>query len=93
MPHFLLVATDKPNGLELRMATRQAHLDYVRSSSLVKIGGPLLDEAGEMAGSMLVLEAEDLAAAQAFAAADPYAVAGLFEKVELRPFKLTLGSL
>lgn len=93
MPHFLLVATDKPNALDLRMATRQAHLDYVRGSSLVKIGGPLLDAAGGMAGSMLVLEAEDLAAAQAFAAADPYAVAGLFEKVELRPFKLTLGSL
>ena len=93
MPHFLLIATDKPNALELRMATRQAHLDYVRGSSLVKIGGPMLNDAGEMAGSMLVLEAEDLAAAQAFAAADPYAVAGLFEKVELRPFKLTLGSL
>lgn len=93
MPHFLLLATDKPNALELRMATRQAHLDYVRGSSLVKIGGPVLDAAGEMAGSMLVLEAEDLAAAQAFAAADPYAVAGLFETVELRPFKLTLGSL
>jgi uncharacterized protein YciI len=93
VPHFLLIATDKPNALELRMATRQAHLDYVRGSSLVKIGGPMLNDAGEMAGSMLVLEAEDQAAAQAFAAADPYAVAGLFEKVELRPFKLTLGSL
>jgi uncharacterized protein YciI len=93
VPHFLLIATDKPNALELRMATRQAHLDYVRGSSLVKIGGPMLNDAGEMAGSMLVLEAEDLAAAQTFAAADPYAVAGLFEKVELRPFKLTLGSL
>lgn len=93
MPHFVLTATDKPNALELRMATRQAHLDYVRGSDLVKLGGPLLDAAGEMSGSLLVLEAADLAAAEAFAAADPYAVAGLFEKVELRPFKLTLGSL
>ena len=93
MPHFVLTATDKPNALELRLATRQAHLDYVRGSDLVKLGGPLLDAAGEMSGSMLVLEAADLAAAEAFAAADPYAVAGLFEKVELRPFKLTLGRL
>jgi uncharacterized protein YciI len=93
VPHFVLTATDKPNALELRMVTRQAHLDYVRGSDLVKLGGPLLDAAGEMSGSMLVLEAADLAAAGAFAAADPYAVAGLFEKVELRPFKLTLGSL
>ncbi|HKR88354.1 MAG TPA: YciI family protein [Phenylobacterium sp.] len=93
MPLFILIATDKPNALELRVATRQAHIDYVRDSGLVKIAGPLLDDAGGMAGSMLLIEAEDLAAAQAFAAADPYALAGLFEKVELRPFKLTLGGL
>ena len=48
MPHFVLTATDKPNALELRMATRQAHLDYVRGSDLVKLGGPLLDAAGEI---------------------------------------------
>ena len=93
MPLFLLTATDTPNALETRVATRQAHVDYIRGSGLVKIGGPLLDAAGEMAGSMLLIETEDLAAAEAFAAADPYALAGLFEKVELRPFKLTLGSL
>lgn len=93
MPLYVLTAADKPNALELRMANRQAHIDYVRGSGLVKIGGPLLDAAGEMTGSMLLIEAEDLAAAQAFAAADPYAKAGLFERVELRPFKLTLGAL
>jgi uncharacterized protein YciI len=87
------MATDRPNALEIRLATRQAHIDYVRGSGLVKIGGPLLDAAGEMTGSMLLIEAEDLAAAEAFAAADPYVLAGLFETVELRPFKLTLGSL
>jgi uncharacterized protein YciI len=93
VPLYVLTATDKPNALELRMANRQAHIDYVRGSGLVKIGGPLLDAAGEMTGSMLLIEAEDLAAAEAFAAADPYAKAGLFERVELRPFKLTLGAL
>jgi uncharacterized protein YciI len=42
---------------------------------------------------MLVIEAEDLAAAQAFAAADPYAKAGLFERVDVRAFRVTLGQL
>jgi uncharacterized protein YciI len=93
VPLFVLTAIDKPNALELRMANRQAHIDYVRGSGLVKIGGPLLDESENMRGSMLVIEAADLAAAQAFAAADPYKVAGLFETVEIHPFKLTLGSL
>lgn len=93
MPLFVLTCIDKPNALELRMATREAHLDYVRGASMVKIGGPFLDADGGMAGSMLIIEAADLAAAQAFSTADPYAKAGLFESVDVRPFKLTLGSL
>jgi uncharacterized protein YciI len=40
---------------------------------------------------MIVLEAESLEAAKAFSAADPYALAGLFSHVEIRPWKWTLG--
>ena len=93
MPLFVLTATDKPNTAELRLATRPAHVDYVRGSGRVKIGGPLLDAAGEMAGSLLIIEADDLAACEAFIADDPYVKAGLFEHTDLRAFKLTLGSL
>lgn len=93
MPLFVLTCIDKPNALEVRLGVRDAHLAYVRGSGLVKIGGPFLDEQGGMAGSMLIIEVADLAAARAFSAADPYAQAGLFESVDVRPFKLTLGSL
>ena len=44
-----------------------------------------------MCGSLVILEAEDLAAAEAFAAGDPYAVAGLFERVEIRGFRPLFG--
>jgi uncharacterized protein YciI len=93
MALFVLTCIDKPDALDLRMAARDAHLAYVRGSGQCKIGGPFLDEAGGMAGSMLIIEAEDLAAARAFAAADPYATAGVFQSVDVRPFKLTLGQL
>lgn len=93
MPTFVLFCTDKPNALETRMAAREAHLAYVRGNPAVKLGGPLFDEKGEMAGSMLIIEADDLAAAKAFSDADPYTTAGLFLSVEIRPFKVTLGSL
>jgi len=46
-----------------------------------------------MCGSLLVIEVADLAAAQAFSAADPYAKAGLFERVEVRPFRAGFGNL
>jgi uncharacterized protein YciI len=52
----------------------------------------LLDEAGEMCGSLIVIEAADLAAAQAFAAADPYAQAGLFVETKIQGLHPAMGS-
>ena len=88
---FVLVAIDKPNALALRMATREAHFDYARRSGNIRLGGPFLDDKGEMAGSLIVFEADDLAAAQRWAAEDPYAKAGLFQRSEIRPWKLTFN--
>ena len=45
-----------------------------------------------MTGSLLVIEADDIAAARAFAAADPYAKAGLFASVDIRPWKWIFGN-
>lgn len=93
MPLFVLTCTDKPGVLEARMGARDAHLAYVRDSGVLKLGGPLLDDQGAMAGSLLVIDVADRAAAQAFSDKDPYLAAGVFERVEIRPFKLTFGSL
>lgn len=94
MPTFVLICTDKPKSLDLRMANREAHLAYAKDfADSIRLGGPLLDAAGDMAGSMFVLEAEDRAAAEAFSANDPYNKAGLFQSVDIRPFRPVLGAL
>ena len=94
MPLFMLACFDKPNSLDLRMATREAHLAYVRENlAQVKLAGPLLDEADSMAGSLFVLDVADRAAVKAFNAADPYQTAGLFERVEIRGFRASIGTL
>lgn len=94
MAHFALICIDKPNALALRLATRDAHFAYARSHpGSIRLGGPFLDEAGEMAGSLILLKADSLEAAKAFSAADPYVLAGLFERVEIRPWKATFGAL
>ena len=41
----------------------------------------------------MILEVADLDAAKAFNAADPYTLAGLWERVDIKPFKVTLGQL
>jgi hypothetical protein len=94
MPLFMLACFDEPNSLDLRMATREAHLAYVRENlGAVKLAGPMLDEADAMAGSLFILDVPDRAAALAFNAADPYQQAGVFERVETRGFRASIGSI
>jgi uncharacterized protein YciI len=90
---FIISWMDKPGGLPVRMATREAHLAYVAANpGVVRLGGPFLD-GGDMAGSMLIVEAENLEAAQAFHDGDPYKAAGLFETSTVKPWRVTVGAL
>jgi uncharacterized protein YciI len=86
-----LICIDKPGHEDLRKATREAHLAYVRATGVVEVGGPFLDPEGRMTGSLLVLDVPDLSAARAWADADPYALAGLFASVDLREWKKVIG--
>ncbi|MEI4235100.1 YciI family protein [Roseovarius sp. D22-M7] len=82
-----LIARDKPGTLQTRLDTRDAHVAYLKESGVVSQAGPLLDEAGGMIGSLVILDVADMDAARKWADADPYAQAGLFEAVELIPWK------
>lgn len=81
-----LIAKDKPGALPIRQENRPAHVDYLKSTGVVSQAGPLLDDAGDMIGSLVILEVTDMAAAQDWAANDPYAKAGLFADVQLVPW-------
>jgi uncharacterized protein YciI len=94
MALFILACFDKPNSLDLRMATREAHLAYAgEHRAMIKVAGPMLDQADGMAGSLFILDAPDRAAVETFNAADPYQLAGLFGQVEIRGFKASIGQL
>lgn len=81
-----LIARDKPGALQIRLDTRDAHVAYLKSTGVVSQAGPLLDAGGEMIGSLVILDVEDMNAAEDWAAQDPYAHAGLFDTVELIPW-------
>lgn len=85
--HHVLICRDKPGHIEVRKANREAHVGHIKGSDgAIVTAGPLLDGAGEMCGSLLIY-AGDRAAAEAWAAADPYAKAGLFQSVEIIEWK------
>ncbi len=88
---FCLLCTDKPNSLDLRMKVRPDHLAYLASlGAKMKTAGPFLDDAGSPNGSLVIIEAADRSEAEKMAAADPYAIAGLFASVEIKTWKWAL---
>ncbi len=75
------------------MANREAHLAYVaKAENKVKVAGPMFADDNEtMEGSLLVIEAETSAEVDAWSQGDPYRQAGLFDRVEIHPFKWVIG--
>ena len=89
---FVLTAMDRNDAGGLRQATRAAHFDYVRETDVLKLGGPFLDQDGNMIGSLIIFEADNVEAAKIWAENDPYAKAGLFANSELKPWKATINN-
>lgn len=96
---YAILATDRPGSLADRLAARPAHLERLHAlqeeGRLVLAGPhPAIDspdpgEAG-FTGSLVVAEFPDLETAQAWADADPYKAAGVYQDVQVKPFKQVL---
>jgi uncharacterized protein YciI len=91
---YAFICTDKPNSLALRMANRPDHLAYLHSlGETLVFAGPFTAEDGvTMNGSLVVVEAAALDAARKIAAGDPFAKAGVFASVDIRPWLWTINN-
>lgn len=86
---FALICQDKPGSLQVRMDARPDHvafLDGLNENGKLAFAGPFLDAEGKPSGSLVVIEAADQADAETLAGQDPYAKAGLFSSVDIRPW-------
>ncbi len=84
---YALICTDKPHALQTRMDNRPDHVEFLKSlGSRLKAAGPFLADDGTPTGSLVVIEAANRDEALAVSNEDPYARAGLFETVEIRPW-------
>lgn len=88
---FVIHCRDKKNHLSVRQENRPDHVEYLKSmGDKLFAAGPLLDENEQMCGSVVIIDVADRAAAEAFAANDPYAKADLFEQVTIDNWKKVL---
>ncbi len=90
---YIAYCVDKKDHLNVRMENRPNHVEFLKSKgNELKLAGPCLSDDGEsMTGSLLIFEANSLAAAKAWIATDPYGLAGLFESVSVKPWKHVIG--
>ena len=76
---FIVSGRDHENGLEHRLQIRPRHrAHYEALGKDLVLSGPYLDEKGDPIGSMIVIRRESQAAAEAYAAADPFVTEGVF---------------
>ncbi|HEV2517936.1 MAG TPA: YciI family protein [Devosia sp.] len=90
---YALIAHDRPNGLARRQEVRPEHLKHLDSlGSRLVLAGPFLDDNGDMTGSIVVIEAENLEAAQAIFNSDPFVVNGVFDQITIKRWHLGINN-
>lgn len=99
MMWYAIMAEDAPDSLEKRLAHRPAHLARLKAlqeSGRLLLAGPFpaIDSVDPgpagYSGSLIVAEFDSLAAAQSWAEQDPFVEAGIYIKVQVKPFRKTL---
>jgi uncharacterized protein len=96
---FAINATDHPDSLAKRLAARPDHLARLKAmneAGRLLLAGPFpaiaSDDPGPagFTGSLIIAEFASQAEAEAWASEDPYKAAGVYAKVEVKPFRKTL---
>lgn len=96
---YAILAEDVPDSTERRASARREHLarlERLQEDGRLVLAGPHpaidADDPGDagFSGSLVVAEFESLEAARAWADADPYVAAGVYERVVVKPFRRVL---
>lgn len=97
--YYAILCEDVEDSLPMRQQARPRHLERIQqlvtAGRLLAAGPhPAIDteqpgEAG-FSGSLIIAEFDSLEEATAWADADPYVVAGVFDRVTVKPFKMVL---
>ena len=92
---YAVICNDKPESLDLRMKTRPDHVAFLtdlNDRGILKMAGPFLNDNDKPCGSLVIIEADSKQSAREIAAGDPYAKAGLFAAVDIRPYTWTFNN-
>lgn len=92
---YAIISEDTPNSLSKRQSARPAHVERLKNLKeegrlLVAGPHPAIDseEPGDagFTGSLVIADFSSLKEAQAWADADPYIEAGVYQQVTVKPY-------
>ncbi|HZN43446.1 MAG TPA: YciI family protein [Actinomycetota bacterium] len=94
---FLVVARDGTDegAVDRRMQVRPTHLEAIAplvEDGHVLVGGAILNDDGDMIGSMLLVEFPDRSGVDAWLERDPYVTGDVWRDIDVRPFRAAVGS-
>ena len=94
---FVLIARDgnDADAVSRRSRVRPAHLEGIHplvDQGHVPLGGAVLDEGGQMVGSVMVLDFATREDLDSWLSSDPYVTGGVWEEIEVHPFRAAVGS-
>lgn len=91
MAQFIIIGKDGTDAAapDRRQAARVAHLQYTQDHlKHFKMAAAMLDEAGQMNGSVMIGDFPDRAALDAWLAQEPYVTGLVWQTVEIVPCKI-----
>lgn len=88
---FLIKAYDVQNILEKRMAVRPRHLENIKCiKENILCAGGLLDDAGKIKGSVLIMDFDSRALLEEYLNSEPYVTEHVWEKIEVEPMNVVI---
>jgi uncharacterized protein len=90
---YLLIAYDgkDPEAPDRRLRVRQEHLDKIavlKKNGEFLFGGAILDESGNMIGSMIIYDFPDRKSLDHRLKEEPYVTGGVWKRIDIQPFRL-----
>ena len=90
---YAMIAHDRPDGLEQRIALRTDHFNYLHSlGDKVVFAGALFGIADKMDGSLMVVEAASLEVANTLVSGDPFVVRGVYGSYEVKRWNWSVNN-
>ncbi|TCK17810.1 hypothetical protein DFR30_1059 [Thiogranum longum] len=96
---YAFISQDRPGTLDKRLSARPSHverLEALQNQGRLILAGPhpAIDSedpgAAGFTGSLVVAEFDSLEEARQWADVDPYVSAGVYERIDVKPFKKVL---